>query len=244
MIGLILAAGRGSRINNYSKDYPKSLLTLNEHNYTLLDYNLDILEKLNLNKIIIVTGYKSYIIEDHLRSRKNIEIIYNPFWNHCNVLGSMYMALNSINDDFLFLHADTLADIKIWDMLLSHEGDMILPYQRKICGNEEMKVKVINNKITQINKEMDFEESDGEFLGIAKFKYSTLDFFKSKSKELFEKDQLNHYMESVITEAINENKFQISAMDILDNKFIEVDFEDDYVKAKSLFGIYNNKNNK
>ena len=38
-------------------------------------------------------------------------------------------------------------------MLLCVDGDMILPYQRKICGKEEMKVKVINNKIKTIHRD-------------------------------------------------------------------------------------------
>ena len=58
MIAVILAAGKGSRLGDKTNDLPKSLLPLNE-NETLLDYNLDILNKLNINKIFIVTGFKA-----------------------------------------------------------------------------------------------------------------------------------------------------------------------------------------
>ncbi|WP_242092378.1 NTP transferase domain-containing protein [Aestuariivivens sediminicola] len=239
MTGVILAAGKGSRLGNYTIDLPKSLLPLDDDGYTLLDYNIDILSQLNLKNIIVVTGFNSHKIEDHLSKCNNIEIIYNPFWNHCNVLGSLYMGLKSLNDDFLFLHADTLAERSIWEELVGAEGDMVLPFERKLCGEEEMKMELKNGKVIQITKEMNPESADGEFLGIAKFKKSTIPFFKSTAEMLFKKGELHHYMESVISEAIKKEQFNIRALDILDSNFVEVDFEEDYIRAKKKFGRYN-----
>lgn len=236
MIGVVLAAGKGSRLGNYTTDLPKSLLPLNDNNDSLLDYNLTLLSQFNLDKIIIVTGFNSGKIEAHVKKYDNIEIVYNPFWDHCNVLGSLYMALKSINDDFLFLHADTLADRGIWDNLIKAEGEMVLPFERKQCCEEEMKVLLKDNKVVQITKEMDADLADGEFLGIAKFEKNTIPFFKKTAEHLFKKGELNHYMESVIQEAINENMFNITAMDILHHNFVEVDFEEDYERAKKEFG--------
>lgn len=236
MIAVVLAAGKGSRLGNYTTKLPKSLLPLNDDHYTLLDYNLDILETMVLDRIIIVTGFSSNLIENHVKNRKHIEIIYNPFWNHCNVLGSLFMALNYINDDFLFLHADTLADKTIWDMLINAKGKMVLPFERKKCGEEEMKVMLEGNKVKLITKEMNPNIADGEFLGIAKFSKSTIPFFKSTSKKIFKTGELNHYMESVIQAAIDEDVFEIEAMNILKYNFVEVDFEEDYIRAKKEFG--------
>ncbi|WP_242158099.1 NTP transferase domain-containing protein [Aestuariivivens sediminis] len=236
MIGVVLAAGKGSRLGNYTTNLPKSLLPLDDDGYTLLDYNIDILNQLHLKKIIVVTGFKSYKIENHISNYNNIELVYNPFWNHCNVLGSLYMALNKIDDDFLFLHADTLAEKSIWEKLVKSKGDMVLPFERKQCGEEEMKIKLREKKVIQITKEMKSEHADGEFLGIAKFKKSTIPFFKYTAERLFKKGDLNHYMESVISEAIKTDKYTICALDIVDSNFVEVDFEEDYIKAKSKFG--------
>ena len=213
-------------------------MPLNNNNDTLLDYNLKILSQLELNKIIIVTGFNSKKIEEHVSGYNNIEIVYNPFWDSCNVLGSLYLALNKINDDFLFLHADTLAEKGIWDNLLKTSGEMVLPFERKQCSEEEMKVLLKGNKVVQITKEMNSESADGEFLGIAKFSKNTISFFKLIAEDLFKKRELNHYMESVIQEAINQDKFDIKALDILDYKFVEVDFEEDYNRAKKEFGKF------
>jgi len=237
MIGLVLAAGRGSRLGNRTDNIPKSLLPLNDQGNTLLDYNLKILQDLKLDKILIVTGYESEQIEAVAKKYKNTEIVYNPFWNHCNVLGSMYMAMDKLDDDFLFLHADTLMDEAAWQKLsVMKEGDMILPYEAKICGEEEMKIIIEEGKITKISKLFDATLAAGEFVGIALFKKSTIPYFKSTAERLFKKGDLQHYMESVIQSSINESKHDIRPLDISKYDFVEVDFEEDYLRAQKIFG--------
>ncbi|SNR24536.1 Choline kinase [Maribacter sedimenticola] len=237
MIAVIMAAGKGSRLGDYTTNLPKSLLPLNNKGRTLLDYNLDILDQLNVDKILIVTGFNSKLIENHTAKNPKVKIVYNPFWNHCNVLGSLYMALDKIDDDFLFLHADTLAELDIWQMLLQANEDMVLPFERKKCGEEEMKVVLDeNNMLLDITKEVNPEKSQGEFLGIAKFSKNTVPYFKEKAENFFKEGNLNLYMESAVQSAIDNKDIKISVLDILDNKFVEVDFEEDYQKAKKLFG--------
>ncbi|MBT8181234.1 MAG: phosphocholine cytidylyltransferase family protein [Eudoraea sp.] len=235
MVAVILAAGKGSRLGEYTRDLPKSLLKLDREK-TLLDYNLDILNQFDLDRILIITGYNSELIESHVNGASNIEIIYNPFWNHCNVLGSLYMGMNQLNDDFLFLHADTLADKEIWESLVGCSGDMVLPFQRKECGDEEMKVLIKEQKLIRISKEISPIDAQGEFLGIAKFSKKTLPFFKKTAERLFKTGQLNQYMEAVIQEAVDLDSFEIIPMDIGDFNFVEVDFEEDYLRAKTEFG--------
>lgn len=237
MIGLVLAAGRGSRLGSYTDNIPKSLLPLNDSGDTLLDFNLQMLQELNVSKIIIVTGYESEQIEHVAGKYECTQIVYNPFWAHCNVLGSMYMALEHLNEDFLFLHADTLMEKPAWIALKnSVAGDMILPYDGKVCGEEEMKVIIEEGRVTRISKTFDPSLAAGEFVGIALFRKATIPYFKSVSESLFKQGDLNHYMESVIQVSIDSNSHSIVPLDISKFDFVEVDFEEDYLKAKQIFG--------
>lgn len=238
MQALVLAAGRGSRLGNYTDNVPKSLLPLNDKGNTLLDYNLNILEaNVQVDEIIIVTGYESQQIEKVAQKYSKTKIIYNPFWNHCNVLGSMFMALDSLVDDFLFLHADTLMEEKAWEELTKVEnGDMILPYDDKDCGEEEMKIIVEQGKITKISKEFDAKKATGEFVGIALFRKNTITYFKEVASILFKEGNLQHYMESVVQYAIDHNAKDIIPLNISKYNFVEVDFEEDYLRAKKIFG--------
>ncbi|MEP1305333.1 MAG: phosphocholine cytidylyltransferase family protein [Balneola sp.] len=235
MIAIILAAGRGSRLGNFTDDRPKSLLPLKEDT-TLLDYNINVLNKLGVKKIFIITGYKNEMIEAKVAGHDNIECIFNPFWDTCNVLGSFYLSFPFIEDDFFFLHADTIVDYSAWEKLQSHKGEVILPYKQKICGEEEMKVSHDKNgRLKEINKTMLGEKADGEFLGIAKFSISMIEYLGKTSKALFKEKGLNLYMEEIISEAIN-TKINIQTFEIGESKFVEVDFSEDYELAIKRFG--------
>ncbi|MCC6600970.1 MAG: phosphocholine cytidylyltransferase family protein [Crocinitomicaceae bacterium] len=233
MIGVVMAAGKGSRLGDLTTNKPKSLLELRQ-GFTLLDYNLDILESIGVNRIIIVTGFESNQIEVHTKNRK-LQFVYNPFWAHCNVLGSLYMALPEINDDFLFLHADTLVDKAVWLRLAELKGDFILPYKKKSCGEEEMKIKVDENgRILEINKTMLGKDALGEFLGIAKFSGSVVNYFRLTAQRLFKNGSLHQYMEEVVQAAIDDMR-NVDLLDIESASFVEVDFPEDYKLAKELF---------
>jgi choline kinase len=233
MIGVILAAGKGSRLGSITMNKPKSLLEIKKGT-TLLDYNINRLRELNVEKIIIVTGFCSSQIEDHVTEMKDIEIHFNPFWDQCNVLGSLYTVLDIINDNFYFLHADTIVEKSVWLSLSTYSGDIVLPYKRKKCGEEEMKLTINQNTVCEINKTMDPSLAIGEFLGIAKFKKNAINIIKKYSIELFKTGRLDFYVESAIQMCIN-NGISVEAMDIGESVFVEVDFSNDYEEMKKIF---------
>jgi choline kinase len=235
MTGVILAAGRGSRLQSHTEHLPKALLPL-AAGMTLLDYNLKLFEKHGITRRLVVTGYRSESIRRHVRSVPGVQCIYNPFWEHCNVLGSLYIALPHINDDFAFAHADTLVAEAAWQRMLSMCGDIVLPYDRKKCGEEEMKVlHDADGRLRQISKQIPPETADGEFLGVAKFAGGVIPYIAETAEYLFRTAGLQHYMEAVIAEAIG-TAIDIQTFEIDGVPFVEVDFIEDYDKAKKIFG--------
>ena len=56
MKAIILAAGRGSRMNNISLEKPKCLVEI--FGQTLLNFQLSAMRKSGIDDIAIVTGYK------------------------------------------------------------------------------------------------------------------------------------------------------------------------------------------
>ena len=239
MRAVILAAGKGSRLGNLTDDTPKSMLKLNDE-HTLLSYNVMQLSEAGIESIILVSGYQSQKIEDYSQELAiiyniSIEIVFNPFWDHCNVLGSFYMSLEIIKDDFIFLHADTLSSKEVVNGLIASASDVCLAVDLKLCGEEEMKVWLENNKVKRITKYDIGYKADGEFVGIAKFSRSMIAYFREKSQAIFKLGVLDSYMEQVLDNALLEDSILVEYFDASAYSTIEVDFIEDLVMAQSMF---------
>lgn len=84
---IILAAGRGSRLGERTKDRPKCMCELAGR--TLLDRCLDTLEKAGISRsdIGIVTGYRSGMFQV-----EGVTCFHNPDWERTNMFWSLTMA--------------------------------------------------------------------------------------------------------------------------------------------------------
>jgi glucose-1-phosphate thymidylyltransferase len=67
MIGVIPAAGKGKRLGTLSKEIPKPLVEIRGR--TLLERCIESLKNRNINKIIVIVGYKKEKIIDFLNSK-------------------------------------------------------------------------------------------------------------------------------------------------------------------------------
>lgn len=229
MQAIILAAGRGSRLGQLTDNNPKSFVTIKGKK--LIDYNISILRKLGVSDINIVIGYKDEMFRELFEHEKDIHLIYNPFYELMNVLGSFYMGMDSLNEDFLYLHADTLCDFSIWEKMLKAEGDIILPYDSKECDDEAMKIRMENNRAVEINKTMDNHLASGEFLGVARISGSVLESLREKTVELLREKKYHEYFEAVLQKLMDERKYRICALPVGDSFWAEIDFMEDYERA-------------
>ena len=240
MKAVFLAAGKGSRLGSITEETPKSLLTICEGKETLLSFNLNNLYDIGIRDFVIITGFMYWKLEEYVTKWKqekdvNVVFVHNPFWNHCNVLGSFYCSLDYINDDFLYLHADTIVDKQVWNRLIDMKNDYVLAIDLKKCGEEEMKVITCNDEVSDVSKAIDLSITSGEFVGVAKFSKHTLPFFKETAISLFYEQGLFHYMEEVLRTGISKRKIKVNWVDVSDLKTIEIDFIEDWEGANKLF---------
>jgi choline kinase len=240
MKAVFLAAGRGSRLGNLTEEMPKCLLKICNNSQTLLSYNLNNLYESGIKDYIFITGFMYNKLESYVKSwakNKNVFIkcIYNPFWNYCNVLGSFYFALNELDSDFLYLHADTVVDKNVLTNLIIAKGDYVLAVDLKKCGDEEMKVIIDNGAITDISKEISIADASGEFVGVAKFSRKAISFLKNTAIQIFNEKGLNFYMEEALQAGILKKKIKVNWIDCSKFRTIEVDFIEDLQIANQLF---------
>lgn len=89
MKAIILAAGRGSRMQKLTDDRPKCLVQL--RGQCLLDRQLAALRGAGIDEIGIVTGYKRELIAQHVQGQGVAEF-HNPRWSETNMVSSLEAA--------------------------------------------------------------------------------------------------------------------------------------------------------
>lgn len=226
MQAIIMAAGKGSRLGNITQDKPKSFVEIN--GIKLLEYNIAMLHEYGIKDIVVVTGYKTEKIEQLCKNYEGIRCVFNPFYESVNVLGSFYIGQSYINDDFIYMHADTLCSPVILKKLLNKKADMVLPIDFKICDEEAMKVRVVDDIVIDISKKIEYSISDGEFIGIAKISKNVLSDVKNATKILMQNKKFDSYFEATIKYMIENQKFKPVAIATEGEFWGEIDFVEDY----------------
>lgn len=229
MQAIIMAAGKGSRLGSLTEGKPKSFLEIN--GIKLLEYNIALLHSYGIHNILLVTGYKTELMEKLAEKIEGVRCIFNPFYEMVNVLGSFYIAQEYLNEDFIYLHADTLCAPEIFEQMIQSEGEVVLPVEYKLCDEEAMKVRTRNGQLVEISKQIPCEEGEGEFIGIAKICETVLPDLRKAAKELMRQKQFTSYFEGAIQVLADQGKHSLKIFPTGKSFWGEVDFLEDYERV-------------
>lgn len=104
MKAVIIAAGRGERMEYLTSHTPKPLITLKKH--SLIEYVISSCKKAGIIDFMIVTGYKGELIQRKLGEGKelgvNIKYVSNSQWQKGNAT-SLFSAREELEDDKNFI---------------------------------------------------------------------------------------------------------------------------------------------
>lgn len=227
-----MAAGKGSRISTISNGCPKSFLEINGKR--IFDYQIEALKKAGITEIIVVVGFEADLFLNEYR-QSSIKFIRNPFFDRMNVLGSLWFALNHLQDGFYFLHADVFFDPSIITDLVSDKRDCVLCIEAKKTVEEEMKVKLIDDRIFEINKEMNCNDAYGEFTGIAKIgPISATNICRAIKNRIETMCSHDSFFEVALQDVIDEKIIKLNYFEIGKRISIEIDFPEDYSRAVNV----------
>ena len=122
MQAIILAAGMGKRLGEYTRNNTKCMVPVN--GIPLIDRMLDQLCHLNLNRIVIVVGYEGRKLMDHVGTEHKglrIEYVENPIYDRTNNIYSLALAKERLQeDDTLLLESDLIFEDRLLSMLLEN----------------------------------------------------------------------------------------------------------------------------
>lgn len=111
MKAIILAAGRGSRLNKYTEVLPKGMLPL--AGKPLLQRQVDTLREAGITDISVVRGFNAGKIQ--LAGVPGVKYYDNPNWENTNMVASLFCAEKEFDgsDDILVCYADTIHEPRV-----------------------------------------------------------------------------------------------------------------------------------
>jgi L-glutamine-phosphate cytidylyltransferase len=170
MKGIILAAGRGLRLNGVTGNTPKCLLEIG--GLTLLERQIQALRATGIDDIVVVTGYEAERVQRSCDSQ--IHFIENSRFDQTNSLYSLWLARHLLGKGFVVLNSDVLFHPQLLSDLITarYEDALLIGYGDQLAarlGDEEMKVKIRGGCVVEISKSMNPQDADGENVGMVKF---------------------------------------------------------------------------
>ena len=254
IIGVILAAGMGTRLMPLTKDIPKALLKINE--VTLLERMIRNCTDAGISKFMVVVGYNRDKVIDlcpEIAEKYDVEIktVVNEKYDVTNTSVSTYLASRCIEDDpedFILVNGDNVVDPEIITRLEASKNTGMIIDNFKQLNEESFKLiirdevlnddgTIANGEIEAIGKQLDIPSSSGEFIGVSKVIADDIGDFNRILEGLIDEDPQNYY------DFAYKDLSRIKTIDfVLTNglKWTEIDDHTDWENAKKLVGELEN----
>jgi len=229
MKAIILAAGKGTRLNGHDLK-PKCLFEVGGQ--TLLARQVEALHEAGIHEIVIVLGFEAERIRrlyEHTAS-----FVINSRFEETSSMYSLWLAREHLLDGFVVLNCDVLFHPQLMTRLLSSpfEDALLIDLVDKNnnhLGDEEMKIKLSDDLVVDISKDMDPAEADGENVGIVKFSASGARQLVEDMDALVASGRLREWAPRAFLAFAQ--RFSLHAISTADYPWIEIDFPEDYRRA-------------
>jgi len=233
MKAIILAAGKGERLQPYTKDIPKCLLTLD--NQTILEHQINHLKSSEIDEVNVVVGFAREKVEEFLSNYDSlgmkINTIYNPFWESTNSLFSLWAARFELDSDVVLLNGDDVFELDALKLVLSNQDEICVPFKvKEQYASEDMKVKIQNGFLMHISKNL--SNPSGESVGIRAFRREGVDTLRRSLEEEIRSDNFEKKWYASAIERILRRGHKIRAIDVKDLYWHDVDYPNDLNHAK------------
>ena len=127
MQAIILAAGMGKRLGEYTSNNTKCMLEVN--GIKLIDRALACLHEISVSRVVLVVGYKGQNVKDYVGVEYHgTPIVYvdNPVYDKTNNIYSLYLAKDYLlDDDTILLESDLIYEPAVVKRLLEDDSPNI-----------------------------------------------------------------------------------------------------------------------
>jgi choline kinase len=240
MIGMVLAAGPGSRLGALTETHPKTLLPV-DGDRTILDIALANLRAAGLEDVLVVTGWGARHLEElapELERRHDVrlQLLHNERaldWNNCY---SLWLAREALREGVLLCNGDTVHPPSVQETLLESRGEagVILAVDcEKTLGEEEMKVLLDDDgHVTRITKAIHPATAEGEYIGVALIEPEAAGPLAEALEATWQRDPSLYYEDGFQELADRGGKVGTAPIGAVD--WVEVDDDADLARAREV----------
>lgn len=239
---IILAAGRGSRLGERTKDRPKCMCLLQGR--TLLDRCLETLEKAGIARpeIGIVTGYRSEMF-----TVPDVTYFHNEIWEQTNMFYSLTMAADWLrNEPCIVCYSDIVFSPNAIRLLLDEPAALAITSYR---GYWELWEKRMENPLEDLEtfrvdgdgwlqeigkKPVLRDDIQGQFMGLLRFTPESWSWVEETVRQTLAKP-LNKLDMTTLLQELLQREYPIYTVPI-EELWLECDSEQDILVYERLFG--------
>ena len=243
MQAIILAAGMGKRLKELTQNNTKCMVKVN--GVTLIERMLRQIERQNVSRIVIVTGYEGQKLVDYIGTlglNTPVKFIDNPIYDKTNNIYSLALASQELcEEDTLLFESDLIFEDAVLDELVNDPRDtlaLVDKYESWMDGTC-VKLDADDNIAAFVpGKKLHYEDRDEYYKTVNIYKFSRefsgkyyVPFLKAYEKALGE----NEYYEQVLRVITMLDEPVIKAKRLSGQKWYEIDDIQDLDIATSIF---------
>lgn len=243
MQAIILAAGMGKRLGEYTQNNTKCMVEVN--GVKLIDRVFKQLASLPISRVVMVIGYEGEKLRNYLGDEKeglHIDYVENSVYNKTNNIYSLWLAKQQLQeDDTLLIESDLIFDDQMLPLICNHPEPnlaLVAKYEPWMDGTMVL-IDDDRNIVNFVSKAaFDYSQIDKYFKTVNVYKFSR-DFSRQKYVPFLEAYTKsvgnNEYYENVLRIISFLNSHDLKALPIQGLKWYEIDDKQDLDIAEALF---------
>lgn len=223
---VILAAGRGTRLQPYTFDIPKGFMPVGDER--LIERSVRVLKENGIKNIIIGTGHLHEHYEKFAKE-SGLTTFLSPDFATTGSFHTLVYGSDLIKGDFLLLESDLLYHSDAIKGLLNSEAKDVILCSGFTQSNDEVYVEIKDGKLSNLSKKKDTLVSvDAELVGIWKISQELLEKLKKHHSDAV--DARNKDYEVAIAQLSIEHT--VNVLKINDLAWCEIDNQAHLERAK------------
>lgn len=236
--GVILAAGRGSRLGELTQEKPKCFLRVGDA--TLLQWQLECFKKSAIPHVTIVTGYQSQLIDEI-----HHDTVHNTLWKDSNMVTSLLYAQEKFTHDLIVSYSDILYSASSLQAVAASPHDITIAYdpQWRSLWEKRFADPLSDAETFRINesgivtdigqKTKDISLIQGQYMGLMKFSVRALGWIVEVSREVapevLKKMDMTTLLRHLMTRGHHVHGIAIQ------DAWCEIDSQSDFELAQNLY---------